>query len=108
MHPTPEERQRARQNCRRRHFSSAPRAVVQVQQAIIRGAARTRSRNCSRIHEDQAWFLKPGIVGRLLDGVAARIREAEALTGDTCLAEAKRHGFSDRQIAAIAACVRDT
>ena len=43
----------------------------------------------------------------LLDEVATRIREAEALTGDV-LAEAKRHGFSDRQIAAMRGLSEDT
>ena len=75
--------------------------LVQVQQAI---------RGCATLEElfestkIDPWFLDQMF---LLDEVATRIREAEALTGDV-LAEAKRHGFSDRQIAAMRGLSEDT
>ncbi len=62
------------------------------------------SRNSSRSTKIDPWFLDQMF---LLDEVATRIREAEALTGDV-LAEAKRHGFSDRQIAAMRGLSEDT
>ncbi len=53
-----------------------------------------RTQRSSLIHQDRSVVLDQ----MFLDEVATAIREAEALTGD---AEAKRHGFSDRQIAAM-------
>ena len=75
--------------------------LVQVQQAIRGGAT------LSELFESTAidpWFLDQMF---LLDEVAQRIRQAEALTG-AVLAQAKRHGFSDRQIAAIRGLSEET
>ncbi|MCI1641123.1 MAG: carbamoyl-phosphate synthase large subunit [Actinomyces sp.] len=66
--------------------------LVQVQQAIRGGAT------LEEIHAATAidpWFLDQLF---LLDEVATRLRCAPALTREA-LVEAKRHGFSDRQIA---------
>ena len=80
----------------------APRDVfVQVQQAIRGGATLEELFESTKI---DPWFLDQMF---LLDEVATRIRDAEALTGDV-LAEAKRHGFSDRQIAAMRGLSEDT
>ena len=75
--------------------------LVQVQQAIRGGAPLEELFASTKI---DPWFLDQMF---LLDEVATRIREAEALTGDV-LAEAKRHGFSDRQIAAMRGLSEDT
>ena len=75
--------------------------LVQVQQAIRGGATLEELFESTKI---DPWFLDQMF---LLDEVATRIREAEALTGDV-LAEAKRHGFSDRQIAAMRGLSEDT
>ncbi|MBF1158696.1 MAG: carbamoyl-phosphate synthase large subunit, partial [Thermobifida sp.] len=75
--------------------------LVQVQQAIRGGATLEELFESTKI---DPWFLDQMF---LLDEVATRIRDAEALTGDV-LAEAKRHGFSDRQIAAMRGLSEDT
>ncbi|WP_315293744.1 carbamoyl-phosphate synthase large subunit, partial [uncultured Actinomyces sp.] len=75
--------------------------LVQVQQAIRGGATLEELFASTKI---DPWFLDQMF---LLDEVVTRICEAEALTGDV-LAEAKRHGFSDRQIAAMRGLSEDT
>lgn len=67
---------------------------VQVQQAIRGGASLEELFEATSI---DPWFLDQML---LLDEVATRIAEAPALGRDV-LMEAKRHGFSDRQIADI-------
>ena len=66
--------------------------LVQVQQAI-RGGAGVEELYASTAIDP--WFLDQIV---LLDEIAGRLRSARALTRDV-LVEAKRHGFSDRQIA---------
>ncbi len=68
--------------------------LVQVQQAIRGGATIEELHKSTGI---DPWFLDQMV---LLDEVAHTIADSEALTREV-LVEAKRHGFSDRQIASM-------
>ncbi|MCD4549552.1 MULTISPECIES: carbamoyl-phosphate synthase large subunit [unclassified Schaalia] len=68
--------------------------LVQIQQAIRGGASIEELYEATKI---DPWFLDQMV---LLDEVATRIRQAKALSPDV-LFEAKRHGFSDVQIAEL-------
>src|SRR3954465_2617339 len=65
-----------------------PERLAQVQQAIRGGATLEQLHEATRI---DPWFLDQLF---LLDEVAQRVRDAEALSADL-LREAKRHGFTD-------------
>ncbi|RRR27398.1 carbamoyl-phosphate synthase large subunit [Schaalia georgiae] len=75
--------------------------LVQVQQAIRGGAGVDELHASTGI---DPWFLDQML---LLDEVARETIGAPALTGDV-LARAKRHGFSDRQIASMRRLSEDT
>ncbi len=74
--------------------------IVTVQQALRAGAAVAEVAAATRI---DPWFLDQVL---LVEEVAARVREAPALTPEV-LREAKRHGFSDAQLGSLRSMPED-
>ena len=75
--------------------------LVDLQQAVRGGATISQLHEATRI---DPWFLDQML---LLQEVAQEVEDAEALTPEV-LALAKRHGFSDVQVAALRGISEDT
>ncbi|QQM68198.1 carbamoyl-phosphate synthase large subunit [Actinomyces weissii] len=75
--------------------------LVDLQQAVRGGATLEQLHEATRI---DPWFLDQVL---LLEEVAQWVRQAPALSA-TVLAEAKRHGFSDQQVASLRGLGEDT